>query len=162
MLDKGLTRYVVWLNAFLARRGLQRPDGRPLYAYKVIDDEYAQLKDHLKGVNCGKHCQGGFSALWLLFASEWWKREYDGGAWAWSPLFDAVAMHEPDQFAKQAWVEAASTYWKLADDICVGKKHIGKVVVNGGLPLKLIRDAEGSLSRFTSTKGRRGRISLTS
>lgn len=151
MLDKGLTRYVVWLNAFLARRGLKRADGRPLYAYKVTDDEYGQLKALLKGVDYGKKCPDGFSALWLLFASEWWKREYDGGAWAWTPLFEAAAMNEPDQFAKQEWVESATVCWKLADDITLGKKHIGKVVVNGGLPLKLIREAEGGLSRLLRT-----------
>lgn len=151
ILAKNLNRYDIWLNAFFARRGLQRPDGRPLYAYKVIDDEYGQMKNHLRGVNFGRNCPIEFCALWLLFAAEWWKREYDGCTWAWYPLFAAAEMHEPDQFAKQEWVESASTYWKLTDAIVVGKKHIGKVVVNGGLPLKLIREAGGNLSRLLRT-----------
>lgn len=151
MLDKNQTRYVVWLSSFLTRRGLQRPDARPLYAYKVTDEEYGQLKDLLCGADYGRKCPAGFCAIWLIFASEWWKRDYTGGAWAWSPLFAASAMHEPDQFAKQDWVESATAYWKLADVITLGKKHIGKVVVNGGLPLKLIKDAGGGLPRLLRT-----------
>ncbi len=39
-----------WLVGFLSVRGLERADGRPLYAYKLTDTELARIGNLLKEV----------------------------------------------------------------------------------------------------------------
>lgn len=75
-----------FLNDFLNKRNLPFPDGRMLYAYQMNQREYLELKEKLNEL-----CQNeelvdllrnkDFSRCFVLYASEWWKREYSGGVW---------------------------------------------------------------------------------
>lgn len=70
----------IWTQHFLSDRSLQAPDGRPLYAYRTSDQEYAALSELLK--NYERSPRGldstTFTMAWLLYAAEWWKRSYEG------------------------------------------------------------------------------------
>lgn len=45
---------VQWISDFLYRRGLQEPDGRPLFAYKTSSEEFETLRQLLHGLNVGE------------------------------------------------------------------------------------------------------------
>lgn len=142
-----------WLAAMLGKRGLQQPDGRPLYRYRLCDAEFESL-DQLLRTKAGTEIsrmdkQRGFCACWFLYAAEWWKRRYAGGAWAWAPICrDAGITAEVSQVQRSEWVNAAVHYWRLEDQIERGKRYIGRVVSNGGLPLQLIADAAGGVAKL--------------
>lgn len=36
-----------WLRAFLSSQGLEQPDGRMLFAYRMKDDDYGTLRESL-------------------------------------------------------------------------------------------------------------------
>jgi hypothetical protein len=142
-----------WIQELLLKIGLSKPDGRPLYAYRVTDESFSQLFELLRnktniGPNLAARRTSYFVQGWLFYAAEWWKRSYEGGPWSWSPIFKKLKYDDPDAMSRTDWVETASAYWKLADVAIGGKKHLGKVVVNGGLPLNLIQKADGSVSRL--------------
>lgn len=144
-----LTTYQLWIQDLLLTRNLQKPDGRPLYAYRLTDTEFDCLKqlltrkDHRDIQTMGE--ENHFLTCWFLYAAEWWKRCYSGGAWSWTPIFQAINFDDLESLKRTEWVEAASNFWRLKDETLGGKRFLGKVVVNGGLPLKLIKEADGKL-----------------
>ena len=82
-----------WFNSMLGARNITI-DGRPLYAYRITSSEYKSLRDIL-ATRCKENLdldellsERGFSVLFVFFATEWYKREYIGGAWRWEDIFD--------------------------------------------------------------------------
>ena len=145
-----------WLNEFLRCRGLDAPDGRALFAYKVTAAEFDALQHELAHAGILGLSTKTFSSAWLLFAAEWWRRTYVGGAWAWRPIFDAIATQFPGQIAAQEIVMAGRRYWKLQSEPPAGRRFIGEVAINGGIPLGLLKEAQGSLVRMLRSALRQG------
>jgi hypothetical protein len=136
----------------LEQRGLTASDKRPLYRYRLSEDEFDALGVLLRAhagqdMHQIKH-KPGFCACWFLFAAEWWKRSYAGGAWSWAPIFATLGMDDQAQGLRSEWVEEASRYWQLEDQLLRGKRFLGRVVANGGLPLALIADAGSGVFRL--------------
>lgn len=136
-----------FLNDFLNKRNLPFPDGRMLYAYQMNQREYLELKEKLNEL-----CQNeelvdllrnkDFSRCFVLYASEWWKREYSGGVWSWEPIFktisnDEIKTHQV-QVRSRAITEALE-YWKYRNSLATGKKFLGAIIANGGLPSKFMQ-----------------------
>jgi hypothetical protein len=135
----------------LEKRGLNEPDKRPLYRYRLNEDEFGTLSILLRGhANQDMHrkYKSGFCACWFLFSAEWWKRCYAGGAWSWAPIFATLGMDDLAPELRSEWVEEASRYWQLEDQLLRGKRFLGRVVANGGLPLALITDAGSGVFRL--------------
>lgn len=84
--------FVQWISDFLYKRGLQEPDGRPLFAYKASSEEFEALRLLLQSPTGEHRTPPHYPQIWLLFAAEWWKREYPGGAWRWGPLCEAAGQ----------------------------------------------------------------------
>lgn len=134
-----------WLLRMLTNRGCSQPDGRWLYAYRLLSSEYDSLRACLcdaartTGVSLLVRHNKYFAPLFVLYAAEWWRREYDGGLWKWGPIL-ATLQVEKDEFSpneRSGAVLEGFAFWGLrpADE---GKRYFGSVVVQGGLPLKLI------------------------
>ncbi|KPB88880.1 hypothetical protein I4I80_24920 [Pseudomonas syringae pv. tomato] len=140
-----------WLGAFCSARGVEQPTGSSLYSLKVSDNEFASL-----GIELRHHAaelyhlseSAAYAACWLLYAAEWWKRCYGGGAWAWKPLFDSINMSVPSHQRIQQLVASGRKYWHLTSEMNAGKRYIGEVAIQGGLPLRLIETAQGNVSRL--------------
>jgi hypothetical protein len=104
---------VDWLKNLLSRHGLQRPDRRMLFGYDLTHDEYSELRELLaKTLNHRDFSYvsmdvPGFAAAFVLFAAEWWKREYEGGAWPWTPIVESIAG-EGVEFPHQARSECVT------------------------------------------------------
>lgn len=142
-----------WLAAMLGKRGLPKPDGRPLYRYRLSVAEFEALAQLLKSRTHSDLAllakQRGFCACWFLFAAEWWKRSYAGGAWAWGPILREAGIHqEVSHPTRSEWVNAAAAFWHLQDRIEHGKRYIGQVVSNGGLPLRLLEEAASGVTKL--------------
>lgn len=136
-----------WISDFLSRRGLQEPDGRPLFAYKTSSEEFESLRQLLQNLPAGQHTTPHYPQTWLLFAAEWWKREYPGGAWRWGPLCEAAGQRGLTHDKTRKLVIDGRCLWRLQTAIKnEGKRFIGLVAVNGGLPMRLVESAQGGLS----------------
>lgn len=65
------------------RRGLVRPDGRPLHRYRFDDAEYECMRAALTA--CGRQSlsNGPGAALFVAYTAEWFRRGREGGHWDW-------------------------------------------------------------------------------
>lgn len=142
-----------WLKELLNSRNLQRPDGRMLYGYRLSNEEYKSLREMLAytadfwELDEVSSRIRGFSALFVLYAAEWWRREYQGGAWQWSSIISAFEgdATELDAAARTKCVISGFAFWGHRPD-GKGKKFFGAIVAHGGLPLKLIGLGGGKLA----------------
>ena len=135
-----------WMSDFLLRRGLQVPDQRPLFAYRASPEEYESLRQLLCSIIADQQRHPRYAQAWLLFAAEWWKREYTGGAWRWAPLLAAVGQQGWSHAKTSQLVIEGRRQWRLQTAIKEeGKRFIGLVAVNGGLPMRLVESTQGGL-----------------
>jgi hypothetical protein len=84
------------VTAFAARYGLPSPDGRPLFAYRLSDSSFSALSTDLCGKDLNDFEHGFGPGLFVLWATEWFRREYQGGFFTWVKLVNPLAplMHE--------------------------------------------------------------------
>lgn len=144
-----------WYQTFLASRNLESPTSRPLYNYRVTDEEYASLKsalaDYVGKFNFYQALNSMFSALFVLYASEWWRRYYDGSGFAWRPITDTISMDEFwwDTNQRELCIRRGFSQWniKLNDN---GLRYLGSVAYQGGLPMQLLSTAHGNIGRLLS------------
>ncbi|WP_341678711.1 STY4851/ECs_5259 family protein [Niveibacterium sp. SC-1] len=143
-----------WLGEFFESRNLSGPDGRMLYAYRLSEKEYHSLRTNLEtwvaGGSFSRLAQrdAAFCARFVLFASEWWHREYAGGAWRWEPIIELIdRRHVVEAGSRTACVKRGFAFWGHQTDSS-GKKFLGAVVAHGGLPLRALGQGIGTVSRI--------------
>jgi len=142
---------IEWVNSLVQRHGLERPDGRSLYQYRVTDDEYIELTKALKlsavlGVNNIVNLLS-WDAAFVIYASEWWRREYDG-QWGWAGLFEAVDINYKDLTVgrRNALIESGLQRWRREIRNNNGiRQLLGTIATEGGLPLHQLADSGGWL-----------------
>ena len=158
-----LSSLSTWLDSFLKHRGLS-PDGRLLFAYDLSEDEYKVLRHELSGTiahagglqslalqSLGRSRLGAPPAAFVLYASQWWKQEYAGGPWSWTPLLESLGADAAD-FSPQLrseFVARGLSFWQLSP-LDRGRAFIGAVVVNGGIPMRLLAQGDGPVALLMS------------
>ena len=149
-----------WLSSLLKQKSVPNPDGRPLFAYDLSQDDYIELGHQLAGavasaggiaelaeISLGRPPIFSPPAAFVLYASEWWKREYAGGAWSWSPIVKALGSL-PDSFSPQLrsrFVSRGLAFWGLTTQDR-GKTYIGPIVTNSGIPMRLLATGSGAVA----------------
>ena len=139
-----------WLSDFFSKRGLTGSTGKPLYTYGLADDEYDELKrllnDTLRFRSSNpfyrdKELAGGY----LLFAAAQISREYTEGAWRWNEIDRHFADCRPLLPSDhEDAVRYGAQYWQLQDLIQTeGKKYLGFVMLQAGIPMNALATASG-------------------
>ena len=136
---------------------MERPDGRMLYGYRLSEVEYQYLREALSlAAQFGRLDEvmvqmRGVCQLFVLYASEWWRREYSGGAWRWDPIIASIGG-QPDELSANVRTDCVIrgfSYWNHRPGGS-GKKYFGAIVAHGGLPLKAIGQKAGKFSAVMS------------
>lgn len=128
----------------LKRLELSRPDQRPLYQYRVTDEEFQEIGNTLKISNyLGlKNVSNQYwNAAFVIYAAEWWRREYDGSSWRWENIFQSFGATAKDLTTQQRnqIVKTGLQYWKRNLRIINNRvRYLGSIACEGGLPLKQI------------------------
>lgn len=152
--DEKLREYIEWITAFWATRGLKRPNGEMLFSYRASKADYLSLRsvlalklERLNGqpwiFESNAEC-----ACFVLYASEWWRREYAGGPWRWTHILESIwPIYNLDVFERTHSVERGLRAWghRVGD---AGKKYLGAIVAQGGLPLQMVAQGDGSITRL--------------
>lgn len=148
-----MTSLAKYLSSMLARRGMNVPDTRMLFEYRLDVAEFEALRNLLSQfVDAQQRSYLHFSnrsecAAFVLYAAEWWRRKYTGGAWRWGQIYASLSDKDI-QFApneRTQTVELGLHFWGLRPG-SVGKKFFGALVVQGGLPLQMIAQGDGSVA----------------
>jgi hypothetical protein len=156
-------KFIEWREGFLSkqnRHNLRVIGGVPLYSYKMSALEFAELQQCLVSnlrlyldrfdINdiCAKSTE--FPALFVLYASNWWQREYDGSGMNWEPIFSSIGVDYStlESNTRSQMIKRGFAYWNLTLNYDIGNlKFIGNIASQGGLPLKLIAsDKSGNLN----------------
>lgn len=127
----------------LAPRGLVRPDGRPLYAYRFekteIDRTGALLRDHGPSV---LHDRNG-AALIIAYIAEWFRRERSGGHWDWiRPLrtlgFEYGAHARVQYKDVEAFMSLGLRVWRRPEP--TGGERLLAIIREAGFPVASVRE----------------------
>jgi len=149
------------LGELFQRWNLQEPDGRPLYEYRLTMEEFQELEEILKTWQngCVDHFQleqglglTSFSALFVLYASQWWQRRYDGSGFSWEPILRDLGV-DPNSWApseRSQCVQEGLAAWRLRPREHGALRFLGSVAVQGGVPLRLLGEARGGIGRLLS------------
>ena len=140
----------VWIDEFLRRRELGRPDGRALYAYRCTSEEFDSLTETLEqNAPLGGSAGNAVIRVFVLYAAEWWQRRYDGRHWAWEPLLASIdwdSVHYPDLYepVRKAW-----GWWKVdLVRLPTSIRYLGTFACQGGLPLALVGDTRSRVTQY--------------
>ena len=118
------------------RDALDRPDGRDLFLYSVDDDSYEKLREYLKtlgDINANIGMRGACAAF-VLFASEWWTREYQGGVWQWERIFLSAGLPSASASIRSQIVVEGLHFWGHNVE-GHGKKFFRAVIRQAAVPL---------------------------
>jgi hypothetical protein len=149
-----LQEYVDWLKPFLFKRELARPNGEMLFSYRATKEEYLALRrllahklGQLAGAPWTFH-SASECACFVLYAAEWWRREYNGGPWRWTHILQSLGQpFSLDVLERTAAVERGLKAWGHRPG-GQGKKYLGAIVAHGGLPLQLVARGDGSITKL--------------
>jgi hypothetical protein len=84
--------------AFAEAFGLPAPDGRRLHAYRLTNAQFGSLQQDLSRRGSYSSLEIGHSpGLFVLWASEWFRRSYAGGMRRWDDLAQALGLPTPGQ-----------------------------------------------------------------
>jgi hypothetical protein len=144
-----------WLRQFLIVRQLNKPNTQPLYRYRMSDDEFASLHEMLEisVLFSVKHItkMSGWNAAFVIYATEWWRRYYDGGEWSYEAIFASFADNPREQLGveqRNLIVELGLKYWQRPVRIIHGRScYLGTIATEGGLPVKQLNNVD-ELSRL--------------
>ena len=138
-------RPVQWMSQLLKRHGLSKPDGRPLYQYRLTDTEFDDLENLLKCFNSVNWRLLMWDAAMVFYAAEWWRRYYSG-EWGWKGIFDSVDIdiNEVTTQVRNRLVEIGLQRWQRPVRILADRRRfLGTVATEGGLPLKQLAESGG-------------------
>lgn len=128
-----------------ARFELPRPDGRPLHRYRLSSAAFLQIHDHLKSRSAllRENPSRGDSALFVLWAAEWFRRCYRGGGQRWEDLGRAIGLSAP----WAGWRRLADTglrQWRIPELWINGAHYrLAALARQGGFPVAALEGGGG-------------------
>jgi hypothetical protein len=146
---------------FLADRSLDGPDGRELNAYRCTVAEFRAFEATLpEELGHGERYRtvGPFVAqAFCLWGAEWWRRNHQGGHWAWEGMLAAVGCEDhgpgnPYYRRLCALVSQGMRGWnRELLRLAVGRAFLVTLACEGVLPLKLVLHEQTRLRRYFRT-----------
>lgn len=150
-----------WKDSFLARRGLSKPDGRPLYKYRISIDEFESLKTLMTGSSLALRIKGkpdddynhyGFNGLFVLYASEYFRKEYSEIRWYFVHKSIGITLLVNPSPKLYACIESGLSEWGRCPNQSIsdagGMKWLGSLILEGGLQLSMLADKGCHLGNF--------------
>jgi len=156
MTDRRFAAFKKWMGQLLEKRALPQPDGRPLFQYRLTTAEFDELEKllrHWLGLFAGAADLNritrvtGFPALFVLYSAEWWRRRYDGSGFSWEPILHDLGT-DPDGWTpsqRSECVKKGLAEWRLKPREAGGLRFLGSVALQGGLPMRMLSEARGSV-----------------
>lgn len=153
------TPFYTWKSNLLRNRGMNAPDGRPLYKYRLEETEFLSLetllRDRLSQYRAvpleiiAQHVDG-FPVLFVLYAAEWWQQRYDGSGWSWEPILRDLGADTNGWNTQQrsTCISRGLQDWCLSLRETGGYRYLSTIALQGGLPMRLLAEAKGGLGRL--------------
>lgn len=131
----------------IAKKNLQKHDGRPLWRYFLSDEDYISLLDYLKYTTIYT-CDPRDATF---FYAEWWKRNYDGGKPSKNEIFESLKGNIKFQLTSDEFYRLAKKGASMLSVKWIKKQNTLRfktLLLQGGLPLKHISENQGKYKDF--------------
>lgn len=131
--------------SILTRFNLTEADGRMLCKYRCTESEYENIQAGLRDIirlrkGLPFNCTTLELAAFCLYASEWWRKNYDSGHWTWNEILVSLGL-DADYSRAELYdpIRKGLRFWKRRL-LTVGDRNAYFVTLacEGGLPLKII------------------------
>lgn len=131
-------------QALLSARQLSRPDARPLFRYRVTLSEWERLRHHLvqlRRTNAIERADERDAGAFAMYAAEWFRREFEGGAYRWEELLKSIGGVDP---ATTASLSRRGLRWwgRRAHRTDHGEQRLMSLALEGGFPTRLLESRE--------------------
>ena len=129
---------------------LPRSSGRPLYRYRVSDEDFQRLEAHIRS---HRQRMSGFrsrqdSAAFVLWSAEWFRRCFTGRKRRWQDLGDRLNL----ALSQAEWRSIADeglTYWGISPLRFNGMRHrLLSLARQGGFPVAAVEASGGWAARY--------------
>ncbi|MBL0039506.1 MAG: hypothetical protein IPP28_00315 [Xanthomonadales bacterium] len=138
-----VSQATLWLAQFFFDRRIREPSGGALYAYRVSEEEFAELKVVLRTEGRNWRNPGSFkhwAGCYAIYIAESYRRNHDPEqGWTWEQ-FDRPLGLEILPTDKGEITLAGLKYWKRpVRRYERGNDYLGSLFAEGGLPWALLR-----------------------
>ncbi|WP_449410483.1 STY4851/ECs_5259 family protein [Methylobacterium komagatae] len=138
-------------TVILTRVGLDAPDGRPLHRYCVSDREHVAIRDEIRRrarTNLADSDRET-GALFVLWAAQWFQRDYRGGVRRWDDLGAALGVQLDGTAARHLTRQGLSA-WRRPPQKSEAALHqwLMTLAVEGGFPAGVLEQAEAWAARY--------------
>ena len=129
--------------SLLASRGLDQPDGRPLYAYRFARHELERRRETLRSAGRAALQDRNGAALVICHVAEWFRRERGGGHWDWIRPLKTLGLeygpHAPVQYRDvEGLVGLGLRVWRRPAP--TGGERLLAIVREAGFPVASVRE----------------------
>ncbi|WP_207064020.1 STY4851/ECs_5259 family protein [Motiliproteus sp. SC1-56] len=153
---------ISWMKAVCERSGITSNPlyeiqqlSKPIYRWRISDSEYEAARKLLRnagllGFGMASKQLPHLPAVFVAYASEWWRREYDGHSFSWEGIFRSfeIEIDEISPSQRSELVEEGLRLWgRKVRRGEHGRNILGTIATEGGLPLKHLATSGGWLER---------------
>lgn len=149
------------IKEILEKFGLNKPDGRPLYQYRITVAQFGELESLLRHYISVGQAQlnlhlyelakyPAFARSFVLYGAEWWHRRYDGSGYSWEGILRDIGANadEWNHLQRSECVREGLRLWRLKTLDGTGFKFLGSIALQGGLPMKPLAEARGGIGHL--------------
>ena len=118
-------------------------DGRPLHRYRISEELFDQLQLSLMRDLRGRHYRSAAPSF-VLWASEQYRREFEGGAFSWHFLTDPLCV-SIDQAELRGMTEVGLRHFRRPPPFKTGGgiQYLRALAAEGGIPVHLLSQEGG-------------------
>ena len=131
-----------WRQQLFNTFKLDCADGRPLYQYRVSQQQFDSLYELLKLSSLMGTREvlkmRDWDACFVMFAAEWWRRHYTGN-WGWDEVFSYVNLDQASiaVYQRNDLIQSGLRKWRreIRKRQDGSRQFLGTVATEGGLPM---------------------------
>lgn len=137
--------------AFAAAYGLPAPDGRWLYCYRLEDAAFQRLQQDLSRRRLDELETGHMPGLFVLWASEWFRRCYRGGGHRWEDLAHALGIPVDQPRLRSLTARGLRLWGREVIGTGVGREYLSSLAREGGFPTAAVDEGGRGWARDVLT-----------
>ncbi|WP_420722793.1 STY4851/ECs_5259 family protein [Hwanghaeella sp. LZ110] len=122
--------------------GITNIDGRPLHAYRVDEEAYSRLHEEVRNQILRRQFRS-CAALFVLWASERYRREYDGGPLSWEFLTEPLGISLEQEDLRDITRMGLAELLRPAQRSGGGTQYLRAIASEGGIPVRLLSGQGG-------------------
>jgi len=117
-------------------------DGRPLHAFRLSDCQHSTLEVEIRKMLATRQYQSA-SAPFVLWASERYRRDYDGGFLSWDFLTEPLGIALPQDVLRDMTRAGLKRLERPIRRVEGGTQYLRTIAAEGGIPVKLLSGQGG-------------------